>query len=62
MHRLIALDVDGTLLDSAHRLTPRVRAAVRAARARGIHVALATGKLLRSAADLVAALELAGPQ
>jgi Cof subfamily protein (haloacid dehalogenase superfamily) len=62
VHRLIALDVDGTLLDSAHRLTPRVRAAVRAARARGIHVALATGKLLRSTADLVAALELAGPQ
>jgi hypothetical protein len=62
VHRLIALDVDGTLLDSAHRLSPRVRAAVRAARARGIHVALATGKLLRSAADLVAALDLAGPQ
>lgn len=62
MHRLIALDVDGTLLDSTHRLTPRVQAAVRAARARGIHVALATGKLLRSAADLVSALALAGPQ
>jgi Cof subfamily protein (haloacid dehalogenase superfamily) len=62
VHRLIALDVDGTLLDSAHRLTPRVRAAVRAARARGIHVSLATGKLLRSAADLVEALALEGPQ
>ena len=62
MHRLIAVDVDGTLLDSAHRLTPRVQAAVRAARARGIHVALATGKLLRSAADLVEALALQGPQ
>lgn len=62
MYRLIALDVDGTLLTSAHTLSPRVRQAVRAARAQGLHVALATGKLLRSVADLVAELNLAGPQ
>ncbi len=61
-YQLIAVDVDGTLLDSAHALRPRVRAAVRAARARGIHVALATGKLLRSVGALVAELDLEGPQ
>jgi 2-C-methyl-D-erythritol 4-phosphate cytidylyltransferase len=61
-YQLIAVDVDGTLLDSAHTLRPRVRGAVRAARARGIQVALATGKLLRSVGTLVAELDLAGPQ
>lgn len=62
VYQIIAVDVDGTLLTPAHTLSPRVRQAVRAARARGIHVALATGKLLRSVAGLVEELRLAGPQ
>lgn len=62
MYRLIAIDVDGTLLTSTHTLSPRVRQAVRAARASGLHVALATGKLLRSVASLVRELNLDGPQ
>jgi len=62
VYRLVAVDVDGTLLTGAHELTPRVGAAVRAARARGLHVALATGKLLGSVAGLVDALALDGPQ
>ncbi|QIA26244.1 HAD family phosphatase [Thermaerobacter sp. PB12/4term] len=41
---LIALDVDGTLLDSQGRLRPRVKNAVRAAVAAGHHVCLATGR------------------
>ncbi|WPD19232.1 HAD family hydrolase [Thermaerobacter composti] len=41
---LIALDVDGTLLDSRGTLRPRVRDAVRAAVAAGHHVVLATGR------------------
>lgn len=62
VYRLIAVDVDGTLLDSAHTLSPRVRRSVRAARRSGMHIALATGKLLRSVADLVDELDLDGPQ
>ena len=62
MYRLLAVDVDGTVLSSSHELSPRVRAALCLARARGLHVALATGKLLRSARTLVQALELTGPQ
>lgn len=62
MYQIIALDVDGTLLTSAHTLSPRVRRAVRAARSRGIHIALATGKLLVSVAALVEELGLSGPQ
>jgi Cof subfamily protein (haloacid dehalogenase superfamily) len=62
VYRMIAIDVDGTLLTTAHELSPRVREAVRAARRRGVHVALATGKLLRSVTYLVEALDLDGPQ
>lgn len=41
---LIAIDMDGTLLDPDHLLTPRVLEAVAAARARGTRVVLATGR------------------
>jgi hypothetical protein len=54
--RLIALDLDGTLLDSRGSLSERNRAAVGAARARGVGVALVTGRRFRDARPL--ALEL----
>lgn len=61
-YRLIALDVDGTLLDSTHRLRPRVAAAVRAAIDAGIVVTLATGKLLNSVQPLLREMGVHGPQ
>ena len=61
-YRLLALDVDGTLLDSAHALRPRVSAAVRAAQSSGLVVALATGKLLDSVRPLLSEMEVRGPQ
>lgn len=43
--KLIALDMDGTLLDPDHlHISPRNREALRAAAARGIKIALATGR------------------
>lgn len=42
--RLLALDVDGTLLDSRHQLTPRTLEALQAAADRGIVLVLATGR------------------
>src|SRR5262249_12704973 len=42
--RLIALDIDGTLLDSRWQLSDANRAAVAAATRRGIEVALVTGR------------------
>ncbi len=41
---LIALDLDGTLLDSQHRLRDRTVQTLHAAMAQGVHVVLATGK------------------
>lgn len=54
--RLIALDLDGTLLDSRGRVGARNRAVLDEARARGVGVALVTGRRFRDARPL--ALEL----
>jgi Cof subfamily protein (haloacid dehalogenase superfamily) len=48
-YRLLALDIDGTLLRSDKTLSPRTRAALEAARARGVHVVLVTGRRYPSA-------------
>ena len=57
----IVLDVDGTLLDPQHRLSPANVAAVARARAAGLHVLLASGRSARALEPVVAALGLAGP-
>jgi Cof subfamily protein (haloacid dehalogenase superfamily) len=54
--RLVARDLDGTLLDSRGELSARNRAAIDGARARGVRVALVTGRRFRDARPL--ALEL----
>jgi Cof subfamily protein (haloacid dehalogenase superfamily) len=59
--KLIAVDIDGTLLNSQHELTPRTERALRQAMAQGIPVILATGKTRTSALDAIARLGLATP-
>ena len=54
--RLLALDLDGTLLNSRGELSERNLGAIRAARVRGVRVALVTGRRFRDARPL--ALEL----
>jgi len=44
MIRLVAIDIDGTLLDSDGQLPARNRLAIEAVVARGVHVALVTGR------------------
>jgi Cof subfamily protein (haloacid dehalogenase superfamily) len=56
MVRLLALDLDGTLLDAHGRVSARNRRALEAVRARGVEVALVTGRRFRDARPL--ALEL----
>lgn len=60
--RLVALDIDGTILASDHSLRPRVTATIRAVQARGVRVCLATGKLFVSIAMLHQTFDLHGPQ
>src|SRR5688500_20348135 len=61
MFRMLVVDVDGTLLGSTKRVTPRVRAAVRAALDAGVLVTLATGRWFRSAQPIAAELGLELP-
>lgn len=61
-YRLIALDLDGTLLDSRHRLSPANAAAVADCLAAGAEVLLATGRVFWSARSYARQLGLRGPQ
>jgi Cof subfamily protein (haloacid dehalogenase superfamily) len=56
--RLLALDIDGTLLRSDKTIAPRTRAAIDGARARGVRLVLVTGRRYPSARRV--ALELGG--
>jgi Cof subfamily protein (haloacid dehalogenase superfamily) len=58
--RLLALDLDGTILDPYGRLTGGVREAVDAARRRGLRVVLCTGRRFRRALPAARELELTG--
>ncbi len=42
--KLIAIDMDGTLLNPQHEVTPGVKKAIQAAREKGVSVVLATGR------------------
>jgi Cof subfamily protein (haloacid dehalogenase superfamily) len=55
-YRLLALDVDGTLLDPTGVVRPRVGESVRAAMVAGCLVVLATGRRLTSALPIARAL------
>ncbi|HYE72878.1 MAG TPA: HAD-IIB family hydrolase, partial [Blastocatellia bacterium] len=47
--RLLALDIDGTLLNGRGQVTPRTRRRIEEARERGVLVALVTGRRFGSA-------------
>lgn len=50
--KLLALDIDGTLLNGHGEVTPRTRARIEEARTRGVIVALVTGRRFNSARQL----------
>ena len=54
--RLIAIDIDGTLLDSSGRLPDANRRAIHAAVTRGVEVVLATGRTFHHARPIAAKL------
>lgn len=56
--RLIATDIDGTMIRSDGSLSPRVKAALHAAEAEGVHVVPVTGRPMVIAADVIEAAEL----
>ena len=58
---LLALDLDGTLVGPDLTLRPRTRAAIIGAVRRGVHVALATGRMSTSAQPFADVLGLRDP-
>ncbi len=59
--RLLAIDLDGTLVNDRLEMDPRDVAAVKAATAAGVTVVLATGRMLKSSLRYAEPLGLAGP-
>ncbi|TMW74025.1 HAD family hydrolase [Alteribacter natronophilus] len=57
-YRLLALDIDGTLLKSNHRLTRETKEAVEYVRSKGVYVTLATGRTYPSARKVAKALKI----
>ncbi len=61
MIKLLALDLDGTLLDSRGTITEENRAAIRSAEDAGVLVTIATGRRFRDARPVGLELELNAP-
>jgi Cof subfamily protein (haloacid dehalogenase superfamily) len=59
--RLIVIDLDGTTVGVSNQIRPAVKAAIQAARAQGVQVAIATGRMYRSALRFHQDLGLALP-
>lgn len=60
-YKLVAIDLDGTLLNSHHQVSAANREAVKACLERGIKVVIATGRLFSSAGVYCRELGLTGP-
>lgn len=59
--RLLALDLDGTIVSGEHGVTPRVRTAIRRAQEQGVAVTIATGRMFRSARRFARDLNVTAP-
>ena len=56
--KLVAVDIDGTLLNNKKEITPEVFAAVQEAKKQGVKVVIATGRPIAGVEDLLEELKL----
>ena len=61
MYKLVAIDIDDTLITDDLQITPGTKAAIRKATEQGVHVTLATGRMFASAKKIAKQLELNVP-
>jgi len=61
MYKLIAIDIDGTLLNHTKNVTVETKQAINFASKKGIHVVLATGRPVQGIYDLYEQLDLDTP-
>lgn len=57
---LIAIDLDGTLLDPSHQITEEVKQAIQSAKAAGVKIVICTGRPLPGAIGFLDELEISG--
>ncbi len=60
-YKLIAIDMDGTLLNSGNNVSTRTKEAILKAKEKGVHIVLATGRILKSAVHYSKQLDLKNP-
>src|SRR4051812_5558081 len=58
--KILACDLDGTVIGWNHKINARDMDALKAAREAGVHVAICTGRNSRECAGLIAALQMGG--
>ncbi|MEI5995598.1 sugar-phosphatase [Candidatus Enterococcus mansonii] len=58
--KLVAIDIDGTLLDSNRKITPKVKETLKKANEKGIYIVLCTGRPLPGVKEQLTELELYG--
>ncbi|HEL1584015.1 TPA: sugar-phosphatase [Streptococcus suis] len=56
--KLVAIDIDGTLLNSQHQITPEVFQAVQEAKAAGVKIVITTGRPLTGVKKILSELNL----
>jgi Cof subfamily protein (haloacid dehalogenase superfamily) len=61
MYKMLVCDIDGTLLNKAGELTPRVKEALKAATQQGVRLTLATGRRLHNAIPVAQELNIDAP-
>ena len=59
--KLVAVDIDGTLLNNQKEITPEVFSAVQDAKAAGVKIVIATGRPIAGVQNLLEELELNQP-
>lgn len=59
--RLVAIDLDDTMLNSKREISPRTKRALQAAQAQGVTVTIATGRMFVSALPFAQELEISVP-
>lgn len=58
--KIVSIDIDGTLLNDQHKITPEVKLAIQQAAAKGVKIVITTGRPLPGVRDILAELNLLG--
>lgn len=59
--KLIAIDIDGTLIDSNRQIVPEVATALQKAKAQGVKIVLCTGRPITGVSNFLKELDISGP-